>query len=245
VTGQEPFGVTEVSLKLKSTSATRFSLLVVSLIVVGLAIAGSALWRIWSSNWEVSKNLSQPAGWTGINAPFITSTSTAIEKMSEIAELTMEDVVYDLGCGDGRIVIGAVQHSGCRGIGFDIDPERIKESIANATASGVSERLEFREQDVFTVDLSQCNVAMMYLLPWMVAKLEPQFEQMKPGSRIVSQDYYIEQVRPQRAVRVNAPTENNPDAFYMLYMYTTPLRRDLSMERTKPPQPSDAIDPTQ
>jgi SAM-dependent methyltransferase len=232
-------------LKIKSTSTTLFSVVVVSLIVVGLAIAGLALWLVRSSNWELSNNLSQPAGWTGINAPFITSTPTAIEKMADIAELTADDLVYDLGCGDGRIVIGAVQRSGCRGVGFDIDPERIKESIANATASGVSERLEFREQDVFTVDLSQCNVAMMYLLPWMVAKLEPQFEQMKPGSRIVSQDYWIEQVRPQRVVRVSAPTGHNPDAFYMLYMYTTPLQRDLSMERSKPPQPADAIDPTQ
>lgn len=194
---------------------------------------------------EISGDFSQPAGWTGINAPFITSTSTAIERMAEIAELNTDDLVYDLGCGDGRIVIGAVKHSGCRGVGFDIDPERIKESIANAKANSVSERLEFREQDVFTVDLSQCTVAMMYLLPWMVAKLEPQFEQMKPGSRIVTQDYWIEQVRPQRVIRVNAAMENNPDAFYMLYLYTTPLQRDASMERSKPPQPSDAINPAQ
>lgn len=165
--------------------------------------------------------------------------------MAEIAELTADDLVYDLGCGDGRIVIGAVQHSGCRGVGFDIDPDRIKESTANAKASGFSERLEFREQDVFTVDLSQCTVAMMYLLPWMVAKLEPQFDEMKPGSRIVTQDYWIEQVRPQRVIRVNSGTEHNPDAFYMLYMYTTPLQRDPSMEKSRPPQLHDAINPAQ
>ena len=232
-------------MKLKTTFATRFALLVVALIVVGLGIAGLSLWLVRSSSLELNSAHRQPAGWTGINAPFITSTSTAIERMAEIAELTSDDLVYDLGCGDGRIVIGAVKQSGCRGVGFDIDPERIKESIANAIASGVSERLEFREQDVFTVDLSQCTVAMIYLLPWMVAKLEPQFEQMKPGARIVSQDYWIEQVRPQRVIRVNAATENNPDAFYMLYLYATPLQRDASMERSKPPQPSDAINPAQ
>lgn len=232
-------------MKIETKPTTHFSRLVLVLIVVGLVFVGLTLWLVRSWNTEISGDLSQPAGWTGINAPFITSTSTAIKRMAEIAELTADDLVYDLGCGDGRIVIGAVQHSGCRGVGFDIDPERIKESIANAIASGVSERVEFREQDIFTVDLSQSTVVMMYLLPWMVAKLEPQFEQMKPGSRIVTQDYWIEQVRPQRVIRVNVATENNPDAFYMLYMYTTPLERDASMERTKPPQPSDAINPAQ
>lgn len=125
----------------------------------------------------------------GSNAPFITTRDPTVEKMVEIAELTPDDVVYDLGCGDGRIVITAALKSGCRGVGFDIDPQRVAQARENVKKNGVEHLVEIREQDVFTVDMREADVAMFYLLPWMIKKMIPQFQQMKPGSRLVSHDF--------------------------------------------------------
>ncbi len=193
---------------------------------------------------EIEEN-KKPAGWTGINAPYIKSSEPSVAKMVELAEITPEDIVYDLGCGDGRLVIAAVATAGCRGVGIDIDPERVKESIEKATQQGVADKIEFREQDIFIADLSECSVALMYLTGWMIEKLETQFEQMKPGSRILTQDYYIQQVRPHRAVKVTVTSPEGEESKHTVYLYKTPLKRDPTMERGKPPQPADALDPTQ
>ncbi len=124
-----------------------------------------------------------------LNAPFITSPDVVVDKMVEMAQLTKDDMVFDLGCGDGRIIVTAALKSGCQGIGFDLDPERVAESIKNVELHDVGRLVSIKEQDLFELDLSEANVAMMYLLPWMMQKLPPQFDQMKPGSRIVSHDY--------------------------------------------------------
>jgi SAM-dependent methyltransferase len=192
----------------------------------------------------VSNEDTKPAGWSGINAPFITSSEPSVAKMIELAEIKPEDVVYDLGCGDGRLVIAAVASSGCRGVGIDIEPELIKESIENATRQSVVDKIEFREQDIFQADLRECSVALIYLTGWMIEKLEPQFEQMKPGSRIVSQDYYIQQVRPHRVIKISTAADDDPSNRHTIYFYKTPLQRDPKMERNKPPQPADALDST-
>jgi SAM-dependent methyltransferase len=192
----------------------------------------------------VNEENRKPAGWSGINAPFITSSEPTVVKMVELAEIKPEDVVYDLGCGDGRLVIAAVASSGCRGVGIDIEPERVKESLENATRQSVADKIEFREQDIFQADLSGCSVALIYLTGWMIEKLEPQFEQMKPGSRIVTQDYYIQQVRPHRVVKIPVVNDNGWPDHHTVYLYKTPLQRDPKMERNKPPQPADALDST-
>lgn len=144
----------------------------------------------------------------GSNAPFITSPDPIVEKMVEAAELTPDDVVYDLGCGDGRIVITAALRSGCRGIGFDIDPQRVAEARENVRKNGVEHLVEIREQDVFTVDMHEADVAMFYILPWMIKKLLPQFQQMKPGSRLISHDFGfgdITFIPPDQTVAVDHP----------------------------------------
>lgn len=167
--------------------------------------------------------------------PFITSDQFIVEKMVELADLTEDDLVYDLGCGDGRIVITAALRSGCRGVGFDIDPELVAVSRENARNQGVEDRVTFEEQDVFELDLSEADVAMAYLLPWMLEKMRPQFLKMNPGARIVLHDYWIEGVEPDQYVEIDP--EGNGREIHGIYVYVLPLKLNPNMERLKPPRP--------
>jgi SAM-dependent methyltransferase len=159
----------------------------------------------------------------GLNAPYIKTGDAIVDKMVEVAKLSKEDVVYDLGCGDGRLVIAAAVQFGCRGVGIDIDPERVAEAQANAKLHGVEDLVEFREQDVFTVDLSETDVVLMYLLPWMTKRLVPRFQEMKPGSRIVSHDFGIGDIKyiePERTEEVPIEEENDT---HLVHRWTIPL----------------------
>ncbi len=159
----------------------------------------------------------------GLNAPFITTDDAIVDKMVELAELTADDVVYDLGCGDGRLVITAALRSGCRGVGIDIDPERVAEARANVELHGVADLVEIREQDVFAVDLREADVILMYLLPWMTKKLIPQFQQMPAGSRIVSHDFGIGDIKyivPERTVPVRIEEVNET---HLVHRWFIPL----------------------
>jgi SAM-dependent methyltransferase len=119
-------------------------------------------------------------------APFASTPEDVVERMLTLADVKPADVVYDLGCGDGRIVIAAAKR-GARGVGVDIDPLRIAESKANAKAAGVEGLVEFRLQDAMTVDVSPATVVTLFLLPASNVKLRPMLtSQLKPGARIVS-----------------------------------------------------------
>jgi SAM-dependent methyltransferase len=158
----------------------------------------------------------------GSNAPFITTPDPMVEKMVEVAELTPDDLVYDLGCGDGRIVITAALRSGCRGVGFDIDPVRVAEARENVKQHGVEHLVEIREQDVFTVDMQEADVAMFYLLPWMIKKMIPQFQEMQPGSRLVSHDFAFGDttyIPPEQTIELG----QLPDIHYV-HRWTIPLQ---------------------
>jgi len=160
----------------------------------------------------------------GRNAPFIKSPDAVTDKMVEMADLRTDDVVYDLGCGDGRLVITAALASGCRGIGFDIDPERVAEARENVRLHGVEHLVEIRQQDIFTLDLSEADVILMYLLPWMNKRLIPQFQQMKPGSRIISHDFGlgdVTDVKPDETVGVQL---ESPREKHYVHKWIVPLR---------------------
>jgi SAM-dependent methyltransferase len=119
-------------------------------------------------------------------APYVPTPEDVVERMLTLADVKADDVVYDLGCGDGRIPIAAARR-GARGVGIDIDPQRIAESRANAKAAGVTPRVEFRLQDAMTVDVSSATVVTLYLLSSSNARLRPILtRQLKPGARIVS-----------------------------------------------------------
>ena len=120
-------------------------------------------------------------------APFVPSPYDVVQRMLTLAEVTRDDVVYDIGCGDGRIVITAAQRFGARGVGIDIDPQRIAEANANAERAGVQHLVKFIQQDAMTVDVSEATVVTLYLLSSSNRKLRPLLtSQLAPGSRIVS-----------------------------------------------------------
>jgi SAM-dependent methyltransferase len=107
--------------------------------------------------------------------------------MLRLAAVNERDVVYDLGCGDGRIVVAAARDFGARGVGIDIDPQRIRESLENAKAAGVMNRVSFREEDLFEADIREATVVTLFLWPHLNLKLKPRLlEQLKPGTRVVS-----------------------------------------------------------
>lgn len=120
-------------------------------------------------------------------APFVPTPDDVVHRMLALAEVTANDVVYDLGSGDGRIVIAAAEQFGARGVGIDIDPQRIAESNANAERAGVEHLVEFIEMDVMEADVSDATVVTLYLLSSSNAKLRPILtRQLAPGARIVS-----------------------------------------------------------
>jgi SAM-dependent methyltransferase len=118
---------------------------------------------------------------------FVPTPEDVVDKMLEMAKVTAADVVYDLGCGDGRIVIAAAKKHGARGVGIDIDPERIQEAHVNAQKAGVTGKVKFLEADLFTANISEATVVTLYLLPTLNVKLMPKLmAELKPGTRIVS-----------------------------------------------------------
>jgi SAM-dependent methyltransferase len=134
-------------------------------------------------------------------APYIATPQDVVDRMLSLADVTAKDVVYDLGSGDGRIPITAAKKFGARGVGIEIDPQRIAESNANAKAAGVDGLVSFRLQDAMTVDLSEATVVTLYLLSPSNLKLRPRLTgQLKPGSRIVSHAFTMGDWQPDKVV---------------------------------------------
>lgn len=132
-------------------------------------------------------------------APFVPTPQDVVERMLELAAVTRDDVVYDLGCGDGRLVITAARKYGARGVGIDIDPERIAESQANAKAAGVEHFVTFQLQDALTADVTPATVVTLYLLSSSNLKLRPLLtRQLRPGARIVSHAFSMGDWQPDK-----------------------------------------------
>jgi SAM-dependent methyltransferase len=147
------------------------------------------------------------------DVPYVPTPQVVVDKMLEVADVKPGDVLYDLGSGDGRIVVTAAQRFGVRGVGIDINPERIQEAEANAKQAGVQELTEFRQEDLFKADFGNATVVTMYLLPSVNNRLKPQLLNLKPGTRIVSHAFDIEGWEPDRVVEVDGRT---------IYLWTVP-----------------------
>ena len=151
---------------------------------------------------------------------YIATPEPVVEKMLELAEVDGSDVVYDLGCGDGRIVIEAAKRFGARGWGCDIDRGRVAVARANAEAAGVSQLVTIEQRDIFTLDLSPASVVTLYLLPELNVRLIPQLQELAPGSRIVSHDFDMQGVTPLEHVTLRAGDRPAP---HQVYLWQTPF----------------------
>jgi len=133
------------------------------------------------------------------DVPYVPSPNPVVEGMLKLAGVTAADTVYDLGCGDGRIVIAAAKTYGAKGVGVDIDPERIQEARENAKKANVEDKVRFEENDLFKADIGKASVVTLYLLPDVNQRLRPKLlKDLKPGTRIVSHSFDMGDWKPER-----------------------------------------------
>lgn len=196
-------------------------LLIVGTGIVGLGIVGCDQQRNFGADAGQQTNTSQvetetapsPQSTTtetqsrSLDVPYVPTPPEVVEQMLQVANVTGDDVLYDLGSGDGRIVITAAQKFGTRGVGVDLDPQRVQEAKQNAQEAGVGDRVEFRQQDLFETDFSSATVVTLYLLPEVNLKLRPKLlAELKPGTRIVSHQFDMGDWKPERVVEVEGRT---------------------------------------
>ena len=156
-----------------------------------------------------------------LDVRYAPSLGEAIDEMLALARVTSSDLLYDLGCGDGRVVVTAARKFRCRAIGFEIDPQRVAESQENVRKNGLAHLVRIEERDMFDVDLSEADVVTLYLLPNLNVRLIPQITKMKPGARVVSQDFDLAGVIPDRVVQVYL---SKREIYKIFYLWTVPLK---------------------
>jgi methylase of polypeptide subunit release factors len=161
-------------------------------------------------------------GGQALDVVFIPTPQDVVDKMLELAKVKKDDLVCDLGCGDGRIVVTAAKRYGCKAVGYDIDPQRVEESLENVEKNNVGHLVRIEQKDIFTLDLSEADVITLYLLPELNVELIPQLEKLKPGSRIVSHDFGMEGVQPDKVITVNS---NEDEDEHEIYLWISPLKK--------------------
>ena len=185
-------------------------------------------------SWALSMGLYAPlsmangrgidAGWTGdLQAPahtpdvhFVPTPSAVVDAMLKVANVTSNDIIYDLGSGDGRIVITAAKTYGARGVGIDLDPALIKQANENARKAGVSDRVTFLQADLFKADISEATVVTLYLLRSINLRLQPKLmRDLKPGTRVVSHRFDMGDGKPEQTLTVHGA---------QVYLWTIPSR---------------------
>ena len=155
--------------------------------------------------------------WTAGEVPFVPTPPEVVNRMLELAEVKSGDVVYDIGSGDGRIVIAAAKRYGVKAVGIEIDGDLVDKARRRAYAENVSDLAEFREQDAFAADISVATVVTIYMLPEFNAKLRPKLQALKPGARVVCHDFGVEGWTPDHV-------EKSPDKT-LLHTHTIYLYR--------------------
>jgi precorrin-6B methylase 2 len=155
--------------------------------------------------------------------PYVPTTQVAVEAMLKLAGVTANDVVYDLGCGDGRIVITAAKLYGARGVGIDIDPQRLREANENAKKAGVEQLVRFEENDLFKANIREASVVTLFLLSSVNARLRPKLLQdLRPGTRVVSNTFDMGDWKPEKEFTVDTGDEGYFSR--KLYLWTIPAR---------------------
>jgi ubiquinone/menaquinone biosynthesis C-methylase UbiE len=150
------------------------------------------------------------------DVPYVPTPQEVVDEMLKLAEIKPTDVLYDLGCGDGRIVVTAAKRYGIRAVGIDINPERISEANENARKAGVTDKVKFIQGDLFQTSLKEPTVLTLYLLPAVNLKLRPKIlDEMKPGARIVSHSFDMGDWQPEKTVDVD---------YRKIYFWTVPKK---------------------
>ena len=144
---------------------------------------------------------------------YVPTPQAVVDVMLRMAELRPDDVVYDLGCGDGRILVTAAKLHGVKAIGYDIDPERVREARANVRAAGVEHLVRIEQADVFTLDLTGATVITLYLLPQLNVRLMPQLAKLRPGARILSHNFDMRGAKPLEVRHVTVDPGGDGDFF--------------------------------
>jgi hypothetical protein len=153
--------------------------------------------------------------------PYVPTDEKIVDEMLKVARVGKNDVLYDLGSGDGRIPITAARRWGTRGVGVDIDPARIKEARENATRAGVADRVTFMQQDLFETDIKEATVVTLYLLPDVNLRLRPKLlADLKPGTRVVSHNYDMGDWKPLTSLTIKLP-----DGDHYVYYWVVPPRK--------------------
>jgi len=157
---------------------------------------------------------------------FVPTPRQVVRKMLEVAEVTKDDLVYDLGCGDGRIVIMAAREFGARAVGYDIDPEMVAKSRANVKEAGLEHLVRIEQANIFELDLTPASVITLYLLPSLNVRLIPQLEKLKKGTRVVSHDFDMEGMLHEQfhVVTVSDDDDGGGSREHHVYYWTIPLR---------------------
>lgn len=176
-----------------------------------------------SSNPSASPAASEPARTPDVI--YVPTPQPVVDRMLELAKVKKSDIVYDLGCGDGRIVVTAAKKYGTKAFGFDIDPKRVAEARENVRSNGVEDLVTIEQKDIFTLDLSPASVVTLYLLPELNVRLIPQLEKLKPGSRIVSHDFDMAGVTPVKQLSLKPESE---DRAHQVYLWTSPLKKRIA-----------------
>jgi trans-aconitate methyltransferase len=158
-----------------------------------------------------------------LDVPFVATPQVVVDKMLELAKVTKNDFLIDLGSGDGRIPITAAKRFGIKGMGVDLNPDRIHEAKVNAVNARVANMVEFRKQNLFETDISKASVLTMYLLPTVNLQLRPRIlSELKPGSRVVSHSFDMGDWKPDKEVMVDGRT---------IYLWTVPEKKDTATGR--------------
>jgi hypothetical protein len=160
-------------------------------------------------------------GKVDLDVPFVPTPMSVVDKMLEMAEVKGDDVLYDLGSGDGRIPVIAAKRLGTRGVGIDIDPRRIEEANQRAKDEGVTDKVKFIQGDIFKEDFSEATVVTLYLLPDVNLRLKPRLLEMKPGTRIVSHNYDMGDWKPEKQETVTSDTGST----HYVYFWRVPEKQ--------------------
>jgi SAM-dependent methyltransferase len=157
-----------------------------------------------------------------LDVPYVPTTDEAVQAMLKLADVKKTDIVYDLGCGDGRIVIAAAKDFGAHGVGVDIDPQRIAEAKENARKAGVQDQVKFIEGDLFQADIHEATVVTLFLLTSVNAKLRPKLlADLRPGTRIVSNTFEMGDWKPDKETTVGSAEEAS-FLSHKLFLWTVP-----------------------